>query len=379
MDCCSDGLSNDGNVSLQLECETCSRPGWTPGDGNFYDWSIICPQSKHLVAAPDPTFISSLHSQPKRTRLDVMVEAGGVNKSRREDRLNELNNLAGSFGLQFIRLYAPSDNLLKDEPLLLTYKGGEGIHDLEISESTYGSFSGHSVEEPLLNEMREDLDLLKQRLAECDADQRNRPNSIGLREKQMEAIQSVLETNGNITIGSLPTGSGKTRIAQSIAWALRRKQQGPMLMISPLISLMDDQRAQWHSFSDDLQDTDLALHSDLGFRGTFLTSVEETPTLSLMRDMSNDQIDLLCCSPETLMSSFGEHPMWIDRLTSLDNPVSCLVIDEAHVVGDWGASIRPDFQLLGWVKDRLLKQPRTPCALALCNHFTQRREWCAAV
>ena len=94
MDCCSDGLSNDGNVSLQLECETCSRPGWTPGDGDFYDWSIICPQSKHLVAAPDPTFISSLHSQPKRTRLDVMVEAWGVNKSRREDRLNELNNLS---------------------------------------------------------------------------------------------------------------------------------------------------------------------------------------------------------------------------------------------------------------------------------------------
>lgn len=355
MDCCSEGLSDDGNVSLRLECETCSRPGWTPGDGNFYDWSIICPQSKRLVAAPDPTFISSLYSKPKRTRLDVMVEAWGVNKSRREDRLNELNNLAGSFGLQFIRLYASSDNLLKDEPLLLTYKGGEGIHDLGISESTYGSFSGHSVEEPLLNEMLEDLNMLKQRLAECDAALRNRPNSIGLRDKQMEAIQSVLETNGNSTIGSLPTGSGKTRIAQSIAWALRRKQQGPMLMISPLISLMDDQRAQWHSFSDDLQYTDLALHSDLGFRGTFLTSVEETPTLSLMRDMSNDQIDLLCCSPETLMSSFGEHPMWIDRLTSLENPVSCLVIDEAHVVGDWGASIRPDFQLLGWVKDRLLK------------------------
>ena len=55
--------------------------------------------------------------------------------------------------------------------------------------------------------------LLKQRLAEYDADQRNRPNS-GLREKQMEAIQSVLETNGNITIGSLPTGSGKTRCSE---------------------------------------------------------------------------------------------------------------------------------------------------------------------
>lgn len=354
MDCCSNDLSNDGNVLLNLECETCGRPGWTPGDGNFYDWSIISPQSKRLVAAPDPTFISSLQSQPKRTRLDVMVEAWGV-KSRREERLNELNNLAGTFGLQFIRLYAPSDNLLKDEPLLLTYKGGEGIHNLEISESTYGSFSGHSVEEPLFNEMLEDLEMLKQRLAERDAVQRNRPNSTGLRDKQVEAIQSVLETTGNITIGSLPTGSGKTRIAQSIAWALRRKQQGPMLMISPLISLMDDQRAQWHSFSDDLQDTDSALHSDLGFRGTFLTSVEETPTLRLMTEIREDEVDLLCCSPETLMSSFGEHPMWIDTLTSLNNPVSCLVIDEAHVVGDWGASIRPDFQLLGWVKDRLLK------------------------
>jgi superfamily II DNA or RNA helicase len=355
MVCCSEGLSNDGSVHLHLECETCGRPGWTPGDGNFYDWSIISPQSKRLVAAPDPRFIRSLYSQPKRTRLDVMVEAWGINRRNRKDQLIGLNNLAGTFGLQFIRLYAPSDNLLKDEPLLLTYKGGEGIQDLEISESTYGSFSGHSVEEPLLNEMLEDLDLLKQRLAECDAGQRNRPNSIGLREKQMDAIQSVLETTGNITIGSLPTGSGKTRIAQSIAWALRRKQQGPMLMISPLISLMDDQRAQWHSFSEDLQDTDLALHSGLGFRGTFLTSVEETPTFSLMTDMTRDEIDLLCCSPETLMSSFGEHPMWIDRLTSLDNPVSCLVIDEAHVVGDWGASIRPDFQLLSWIKDRLLK------------------------
>ena len=72
------------------------------------------------------------------------------------------------------------------------------------------------VEEPLLNEMLEDLDLLKQRLAECDADQRNRPNSIGLREKQMEAIQSVLETNGNITIGSLPTGWGRRELLRAL-------------------------------------------------------------------------------------------------------------------------------------------------------------------
>ena len=70
--------------------------------------------------------------------------------------------------------------------------------------------------------------------------------------------------------------------------------------------------------------------------------------------MKADEIDILCCSPETLLSSPRDRPMWINRLTSLENPISMLVIDEAHIVGDWGASIRPEFQLLGWVKDRLL-------------------------
>ena len=122
--------------------------------------------------------------------------------------------------------------------------------------------SQDTVEEPLLNEMLEDLDLLKQRLAECDADQRNRPNSIGLREKQMEAIQSVLETNGNITLVLCLPGRGRRELLRALL-GLYGKQQGPMLMIS-LISLMDDQRAQWHSFSDDLQ-IPIWLHSDLGF------------------------------------------------------------------------------------------------------------------
>ena len=135
---------------------------------------------------------------------------------------------------------------------------------------------------------------------------------------------------------------------------------------------MDDQRAQWHSFSDDLQDTDLALHSDFGFRGTLLTSVEETPTLSLMRDMSNDQIDLLCCSPETLMSSFGEHPMWIDRLTSLDNPVSCLVIDKPML---WVIGVHRFDQISNcWVGSKTVCSKRTQNSVCSCslNHFTQR-------
>ena len=355
MECCSRDVFNDGIVRLNLECETCQRPGWTPGDGRFYDWPIISSDTLRLVAAPDPTFIHSLWDQPKRTRLDVMADAWNiVRRHRIEARLNELNDVAKEFGLQFVRLRA-SGNLVMDEPLLLTHIGYQGMTDMNIPECTYGSVHGTSIPETAFQVMSDDLVSLKERLAHRDASERNRPASTGLREKQLETIKTVLETTGNFTVGSLPTGSGKTRIAQSIAWALRRNQQGPMLMISPLISLMDDQRAQWRAFSEDLQNTDLAVHEDRGFHARFLTSVEETPTLTIMTEINKGEVDLLCCSPETLMSSFGDHPMWIDRLTSLDNPVSCLVIDEAHVVGDWGASIRPDFQLLGWVKDRLLR------------------------
>ena len=37
----------------------------------------------------------------------------------------------------------------------------------------------------------------------------------------------------------------------------------------------------------------------------------------------------------------------------MDLPFSTLIIDEAHLVGDWGASIRPQFLLLGIVRDVL--------------------------
>ena len=39
----------------------------------------------------------------------------------------------------------------------------------------------------------------------------------------------------------------------------------------------------------------------------------------------------------------------------MKNPFSTLVIDEAHLVGDWGSTFRPHFLLLGQLKDRLVE------------------------
>ena len=39
----------------------------------------------------------------------------------------------------------------------------------------------------------------------------------------------------------------------------------------------------------------------------------------------------------------------------MKRPFSTLVVDEAHVVGDWGSSFRSHFLLLGELKDRMVE------------------------
>ena len=123
-------------------------------------------------------------------------------------------------------------------------------------------------------------------------------------------------------------------------------------------------------FFNRYENTELATGDSKGFRGKFLTTAETEHPMRMMSMMKADEIDILCCSPETLLSSPRDRPMWINRLTSLENPISMLVIDEAHIVGDWGASIRPEFQLLGWVKDRLLHaNPDLTGSTFICNNL----------
>ena len=46
---------------------------------------------------------------------------------------------------------------------------------------------------------------------------------------------------------------------------------------------------------------------------------------------------------------------WIEIFQRMKRPFSTLVVDEAHVVGDWGSSFRSHFLLLGELKDRMVE------------------------
>ena len=185
--------------------------------------------------------------------------------------------------------------------------------------------------------------------------------------KQFETIEQVLSKPGSLTIAALPTGYGKTRIVQIATYLLRKNHlycndssksgwskkdgdNGPTLIISPLVALMDDQREKWDvDLNERLENAGLST-----IKSRFLTTGDLTRDPEKMEQLRNNEIDVLCCSPEDLMDPKRKRNHWLETFARMKVPFSMMVVDEAHIIGSWGASIRPQFQLLSLVKDRLL-------------------------
>ena len=166
--------------------------------------------------------------------------------------------------------------------------------------------------------------------------------------KQKTAIEQILRYTGSRQIIALPTGYGKTRIVQTVTNILRKSGGGPALMISPIIALRDDQR---EAFIKDFDDNSKIF--DRRFSGRFITA-EDDDIPKIIDDLIDDRIDLLCCAPEHILNP-GQNMSWTEIFMRMKNPFSTLVIDEAHLVGDWGSTFRPHFLLLGQLKDRLVE------------------------
>ena len=159
------------------------------------------------------------------------------------------------------------------------------------------------------------------------------------REPQRRIIECALQDRDVLAI--LPTGAGKSLCYQLPALAT----DGLTLVISPLISLMNDQ-------VEKLQARGVAagaLHSGL--------SAQERE--SLLTAASNRQIRLLYISPEKLASeSFAE--------TLGDLSPTLIAIDEAHCISQWGHDFRPDYRCIGRLRQQL---PGVPC-MALTGSAT---------
>lgn len=149
-----------------------------------------------------------------------------------------------------------------------------------------------------------------------------------VRPGQRQAIEGFLA--GRDVQVLLPTGGGKSLCYQLPAVILSRSGQGPTLVVSPLVALMDDQvgalRARGIAAS--------ALH-----RGT--PSAARTATMKGLSSLS-----LLYVSPERIAQDRF-------RRTLRDAGLARIAIDEAHCISEWGHDFRPDYLTLGVLKEEL--------------------------
>ena len=158
---------------------------------------------------------------------------------------------------------------------------------------------------------------------------------------QEECIRLVLEKKDTLLV--MPTGGGKSLCYQIPALIF----QGLTVVISPLISLMQDQVAQLKA---------------LGICADFLNSSlswEEYKTN--LRLIASGKTKILFLAPETLMKEGI-----LDLLSSAN--IECFTIDEAHCISDWGHDFRPEYRQLAEVRKRF---PNAVC-LAMTATATPR-------
>ncbi len=150
----------------------------------------------------------------------------------------------------------------------------------------------------------------------------------GYRHGQREAVEALI--GGRDVQVLLPTGGGKSLCYQVPAVVAMARGRGPTLVVSPLVSLMQDQVAALKRVGVD---------AACLYRGQ--PSSERT---AIRRGMS--ELTLLYASPERVaLSGFRRQ---LQRAG-----IAQVAIDEAHCISEWGHDFRTDYKTLGVLRAEL--------------------------
>jgi ATP-dependent DNA helicase RecQ len=151
------------------------------------------------------------------------------------------------------------------------------------------------------------------------------------RGSQAEVVEHV--ASGGDSLVLMPTGGGKS-LCYQIPSLMR---DGVGVVVSPLISLMQDQVA--------------ALH-EVGIRAAFLNSTLDWQEAGrIERALVTGDLDLLYVAPERLLTERCLN--FLDRAQ-----IALFAIDEAHCVSQWGHDFRPEYMQLSVLHERWPQVPR---------------------
>lgn len=147
----------------------------------------------------------------------------------------------------------------------------------------------------------------------------------GFRPGQEEIVDRLLA--GTNTLCVMPTGAGKSLCYQVPALLM----DGPSVVVSPLTALMDDQVAGLAANGVKA----VAIHSGR----------DREENVKAWQSFKSGEAKLLYMSPERMMTG--------RMLAALDGlQPAMFVVDEAHCISKWGASFRPEYEMLSALSER---------------------------
>lgn len=168
------------------------------------------------------------------------------------------------------------------------------------------------------------------------------------RPQQWEAIDRLVNDQARLLLVQR-TGWGKSTVYFIATQLLRDQGAGPTVIISPLLSLMNNQ----------IQDAE----AELGLNAVTINSNNPDEWDEATQAVVDDRCDLLLVSPERLANNRFRS----DVLEPILDRIGLFVVDEAHCISDWGHDFRPDYRRIKHLVEALPAETPVAATTATAN------------